>query len=1497
MATTETNNNAPMAPVTVVNHPLIAHKLSLLRDARTKSKQFRELLDEVGLILAVESSKGLDLIETQQLESPVATYQGVQLKDKIALFPILRAGLGLVDSYLRLIPTARVHHLGLYREKATFLPVEYYNKLPSECTVDMGIVLDPMIATAGTAIAAINILKDWGLKRIQFVGVVASREGLDSLRAAHPDIEIIVAVIDEFLTDNKYIVPGLGDAGDRSTLVRQYDEERVEMAEVIKKSSNKPHMGLPSSLPRRPKKSESVLDMSSGKVKNESAGPAILEAVSKHMQQNTITGLFLTDNNLTSLPAELQLLTDLTILDISYNEITRVSPSLLKSLAPNLRSLSAQVNKIAEIPTEITTCQLLETVSFWNNEIGRVPSGIFTRLGRLKVLDLGCNRIRELSLPDLPDLQTRGEEKEGVSPASLPDTTSTSSTSDASPPSLSATSKTSELEELLLNSNHLTSLSAGIAFLSTLRRLCIHKNRLTTLPIEVSALKSLEELDVSCNEILELPPGVFLGLRSLKELYLQENRLVQVPSLADLESLEVLDVSGNPLTHLPLSLATLGGCTAGSTGTTASATSSPPLTNRKTRKPISTDLEILVDCHDESTLQVPPVTVCRQGAQAIIKYLADVLSETPDPARCEIVGLQPRYLASAEVVTFDIRAMDKLGEPKVQGGDTFHVRIDFLAGVADGDGGDSGFETDTRAESRSVPVDVCFEDNQNGTYTVSFQANQPGLYIVSIQTENGEHIKRSPFQIAVAEIPSSTTPNPPVPTKSNTNQKPTDLAPKYTHPNDDINSSLKAENSRLKAELAEMTQRYSKSVIPPDGVVERTNAGRSSVELSNMSVTPLSAMYPSRLPSLYLFSVTGQDEHVQRRDAIRSLLTMKPWIQPWPFHLLFLQILNCVSKDSKGVTGREKGRALVEDAVRCLKEMVFPGDHHQNQQENVTVLRPFTAEVRGKPSGTTGGDETVARREGDGETLVMSLPTLVYWLSNALHLHRSLRNGGLLEDMGIAEKNSGDGVDGQSGGAVKAGLEDLIQRLYATCLRHVFGEMSSTMVVKAFLKRCDEEEAVKSVLAIENPQSHRYHHFPPSTPSNPEMTSLLSTINGLITSLHQHVIEPDVVRSMVWGGVGRYIDATLLNTFLLKRGLCEGVGAAEVAKENLNWTSKWVDAMLFADSGLGKAGVKVKAVYSMETGAEGTKRERGVPTFAPYSMGCFEILKLDFAKMAGMDDEGKIVSYLGERCGYRGQMHSEQGEGLNGDVSSTFSKVRSNRFDTDTTFPNNTLPSLPSPPTAKKHLYHHIARAVSTLCEGHPLNAAQVMRVVRNACYGKGVESGSGSSFTFLADSGNSLGGSEDHRGNGVRGSVGSSLREFGHGVIAEMRLLGLPPFDERTDPHHHQQQEQQKQKAVGPPFARNPSSESIRSSSSSSLSSSSGGGSSRYGSLDSLSSLVGVNGSATFGGSAVTDGIGGVGGTSSLRMCTWNGGGGKLMDQPLFLDVTEIEKLKLDGM
>ncbi|KAI9222832.1 uracil phosphoribosyltransferase [Blastocladiella britannica] len=203
----------------VSRHPLVAHKIRLLRDTATHSRDFRALIAEISSLLGYEATSHLSLVEdAKQRTTPTgAVYHGVKVAPTVALVPILRAGISMVDTFLDLLPTARVLHIGIFREKSTLQPVEYYNKLPSTVNVDRAIVLDPMIATAGTINATINILKDWGLAgdRITVVTVVASSEGLESLQKTHPDVTVHVAAVDDILNDAGYVVPGVGDAGDR----------------------------------------------------------------------------------------------------------------------------------------------------------------------------------------------------------------------------------------------------------------------------------------------------------------------------------------------------------------------------------------------------------------------------------------------------------------------------------------------------------------------------------------------------------------------------------------------------------------------------------------------------------------------------------------------------------------------------------------------------------------------------------------------------------------------------------------------------------------------------------------------------------------------------------------------------------------------------------------------------------------------------------------------------------------------------------------------------------------------------------------------------------------------------------------------------------------------------------------------------------------------------------------------------------------------------------
>lgn len=195
-------------------HPLVRHKLTLLRNIKTEPKKFRQLIREVAILMAYEATEDLALTETS-VESPMGSAQGYELKEKIGLVPILRAGLGMVDGIWEMMPGAEVWHIGLYRDEETLRPVFYYNKLPTSPTVQLCLVLDPMLATGGSAVAAVDMLKKWGAERIKFVGILAAPEGIERLQEAHPDVSIYVAKVDERLNDIGYIVPGLGDAGDR----------------------------------------------------------------------------------------------------------------------------------------------------------------------------------------------------------------------------------------------------------------------------------------------------------------------------------------------------------------------------------------------------------------------------------------------------------------------------------------------------------------------------------------------------------------------------------------------------------------------------------------------------------------------------------------------------------------------------------------------------------------------------------------------------------------------------------------------------------------------------------------------------------------------------------------------------------------------------------------------------------------------------------------------------------------------------------------------------------------------------------------------------------------------------------------------------------------------------------------------------------------------------------------------------------------------------------
>lgn len=204
-----------MANVHVINHPLVQHKLTIIRDKNTGTKAFRELVDEVATLMAYEITRDMEL-EDIQVETPLQTTTAKTLTGKkLGIVPILRAGLGMQDGILKLIPAAKVGHVGLYRDHDTLEPVEYFVKLPSDVEERLFIVVDPMLATGGSAIMAIDCLKKRGARNMKFMCLVAPPEGVKALQDAHPDVEIYVAGLDEKLDENGYIRPGLGDAGDR----------------------------------------------------------------------------------------------------------------------------------------------------------------------------------------------------------------------------------------------------------------------------------------------------------------------------------------------------------------------------------------------------------------------------------------------------------------------------------------------------------------------------------------------------------------------------------------------------------------------------------------------------------------------------------------------------------------------------------------------------------------------------------------------------------------------------------------------------------------------------------------------------------------------------------------------------------------------------------------------------------------------------------------------------------------------------------------------------------------------------------------------------------------------------------------------------------------------------------------------------------------------------------------------------------------------------------
>ena len=204
-----------MAKVVVMDHPLIQHKIGYIRRKDTGTKDFRETISEIAMLICYEATRDLELADVE-IETPICKTTVKELKGKkLAVIPILRAGLGMVDGMVTLIPTAKVGHIGLYRDPETHEPVEYYCKLPADCSEREVFVVDPMLATGGSSVAAIQMLKDKGCRKIHFMCIIAAPEGVKKMTEAHPDVDLYIGAMDEHLNENAYIVPGLGDAGDR----------------------------------------------------------------------------------------------------------------------------------------------------------------------------------------------------------------------------------------------------------------------------------------------------------------------------------------------------------------------------------------------------------------------------------------------------------------------------------------------------------------------------------------------------------------------------------------------------------------------------------------------------------------------------------------------------------------------------------------------------------------------------------------------------------------------------------------------------------------------------------------------------------------------------------------------------------------------------------------------------------------------------------------------------------------------------------------------------------------------------------------------------------------------------------------------------------------------------------------------------------------------------------------------------------------------------------
>lgn len=213
----------------IPSHPLLAHKLTVLRDRNTQPKEFRSVLKDITFYLGYEGTTDLNLI-AKDVTTPMTGFKGKEVSEMVALIPILRAGLGMVDAMMDLVPKAVVYHIGMYRHKHSLLPIEYYRRLPKKCDSNVAIVLEPIIATSGTVNAVVSTLKTWGVKKIKVLCVLASEEGISRFCQDHPDVEVLVGDVDKFLSEEGQIIPGLGDAGDR--LFRTIYTDSVDPDEV-----------------------------------------------------------------------------------------------------------------------------------------------------------------------------------------------------------------------------------------------------------------------------------------------------------------------------------------------------------------------------------------------------------------------------------------------------------------------------------------------------------------------------------------------------------------------------------------------------------------------------------------------------------------------------------------------------------------------------------------------------------------------------------------------------------------------------------------------------------------------------------------------------------------------------------------------------------------------------------------------------------------------------------------------------------------------------------------------------------------------------------------------------------------------------------------------------------------------------------------------------------------------------------------------------------------